>query len=73
MDGEPRVNYSGAPVGALGMTNEEFEADRPEPLWEALMATSLRQGAALPHHIETPADRGLGLLARIKAFITGWR
>lgn len=69
-DAEPSVDYSGAPAGALGMSNEEFEAVRPVPLWDALRATYERQA---PHHIETPAVRGRGLIDRIKAFIAGWR
>lgn len=72
-DAEPSVDYSGAPLGALGMTNEEFEAVRPVPLWDALRATYARQAVAHPNHIETPAVRGRGLIDRIKAFIARWR
>lgn len=72
-DAELSVDYAGAPSGALGMTNEEFEAVRPVPFLDALRASSARQGAALPHYIETPAARGRGLIDRIQTFIARWR
>lgn len=67
---EPAVDYAGAPIGALALTNEEFEAARPVPLWDALRATYERQA---PHYIETPAASGRGLIDRIRAFIARWR
>lgn len=72
-DAEPTVDYSGAPSGALGMSNEEFEAVRPVPFLDALRASSARQGTALTHYIETPAARGRGLIDRIQTFIARWR
>lgn len=74
------ILYRGAPSGALGMTNEEFEAVEPMALDEALAESAQWQFFAVPvpqlpdpDQMQTPAVTRSRLIDRIRGLVARWR
>lgn len=68
------ILYRGAPSGALGMTNEEFEAVEPVALDEALAESAEWQYFAVPNYqMQTPAVTRSRLIDRIRLLVARWR